>query len=169
MFWLHLAENPKAITEIYSVPPLLDNIQVVELKLHQDGPRMELRADLNQFPENPPVKWKRNRFNAVQINLNFFAVEAVEILEWSHHNILELIFINEKNGTILVEAYNQTRRLLTLRCLSFRISNISGYLDSSLAQHEKTEQQESLFQFAPTTIPHSSLQKPSLENGLEVK
>jgi len=104
------------------------DVKVIELKLHHDGPRMELRADLSDFPDHPPAKWKANKFNAVQISLDFWGVQEVEILGWTSQNLLS-VTVSQPHE---VEAYTGFKRVLQCQCLSFRIANVSGYVDASI-------------------------------------
>ncbi len=61
-----------------------------EVRTGQDGPTVLLRFDLNQFPDNPPPKWRARGGNTVQVNLICTDVHKFELHGWTTDNIGEL-------------------------------------------------------------------------------
>ena len=45
--WHELSMNPEAVTQIYRVPPSLSRVQLTEVELHRDGPRIRVHAVLS--------------------------------------------------------------------------------------------------------------------------
>ncbi|WCM88931.1 Imm50 family immunity protein [Acidovorax sp. NCPPB 3576] len=67
--WLEmLADGAGAIRAIYGEKiPGLENLEIHELIIHHDGPRVSLRFDLPEFPVRPPKKWLAAGANKVQV------------------------------------------------------------------------------------------------------
>jgi hypothetical protein len=79
--WLDLLSDASAIRAIFGDQiPTLEDIDVHEVVLHRDGPRVLLRFDLQQFPTNPPRKWELAGFNRVQLKLLAVGVRELSIV-----------------------------------------------------------------------------------------
>jgi len=71
MSWLDLIDNARFLSKLFpDQPPSLSAIRLHEIQLHQDGPRIILRLDLNEYPASPPDKWSVADCNTVQVPLN---------------------------------------------------------------------------------------------------
>ena len=62
--------------------PSLANVNLHEVTLHQDGPTLLLRfdLDLSEFPTDPPKKWVTQRANTVQLRLKALDVRELSII-----------------------------------------------------------------------------------------
>ena len=62
--------------------PSLTNVNLHEVTLHQDGPTLLLRfdLDLSEFPTDPPKKWVTQRANTVQLRLKALDVKELSII-----------------------------------------------------------------------------------------
>jgi hypothetical protein len=66
--WTDLVDDPRAIRAIFAVTaPSLDQIELLEVVLHTDGPTAILRFNLAEFPIDPPKKWLERGCNTVQM------------------------------------------------------------------------------------------------------
>ena len=83
MKWYELAENPRAITELYSEVPSLQSVRLVEVHLLRDGPRMTINVDLPRFPDKVPTRWKLQGYTSIQVQLDFWNVQSLDIAQWS--------------------------------------------------------------------------------------
>jgi hypothetical protein len=101
MSWIASLENRLPVTSLYSVPPTLNEVRVFEIRLHQDGPRMSVRFDLNEFPDKPPSKWLLHKFNRVQLTLVFLDVHKLVIRGWSPNNIVNADIRRELDRIVL--------------------------------------------------------------------
>jgi hypothetical protein len=90
MKWYELAENPRAITELYSEVPLLQSVRLVEVLLSRDGPRMMVKMDLPQFPDKIPNRWKLQEYTSIQMQLDFWVLESLNIAQWSTEDQVEV-------------------------------------------------------------------------------
>jgi hypothetical protein len=76
--WLALLQNPIPIKSIYAdFVPALRNVNLHEVIIHRDGPKVALRFDLTDFPESPPREWEN--FNTVQVCLVMYEVKKLSI------------------------------------------------------------------------------------------
>ena len=91
MNWTDCLDSKTLIENLYPVPPSLNGVRVLEVDLHQDGPKLSMRIDLNEFPDPPPKKWVTNGFNRAQITLTFLAIKSLKINGWSRNNIVNVV------------------------------------------------------------------------------
>ena len=101
MCWIECVGNRKPIETLYSKPPSLNGVRVLEVTLHQDGPRVSLRVDLNEFPDRPPRKWTAGGFNRVQLILVLIEVRSLSIQGWSLNNVVDAILERTSDGVVL--------------------------------------------------------------------
>lgn len=86
MKWYELAENPRAVSELYSEVPSLQSVRLKKFHLHRDGPRMTLMIDLVQFPDKLPARWKLRGYASVQVQLDFWDLSSIEMILQSVEN-----------------------------------------------------------------------------------
>lgn len=110
MSWIECLESRDQIDELFSTPPELCCVRIVEIVLHQDGPRVSLRIDLNEFPEKPPRKWTDNKYNRVQLTLQFIEVHQLRVQGWSMDNIVDIV-IERVGGKVLAELRGESTTL----------------------------------------------------------
>lgn len=131
MLWTECLLNAKPIESMYSIPPPLDRIRLLEVRLHQDGPRVSLRVDLNVFPDNPPRKWSMSKYNRAQLTLVLIAVDEVRIKGWNIDNIGDLKLIREGGGVKMTFVGDSTE--IECRTQFVDIDSLSAYCDSESA------------------------------------
>jgi hypothetical protein len=122
--------NPEAVTQIYSVPPSLARVQLTEIALHRDGPRISVHAILSGFPDNPPRRWLRDGCNAAAIQLDLFAVSDVALAGWSTDTTTDLEITEAPGGRVAFSARFPGGSLSAL-CESFRIAHFSAHIAGS--------------------------------------
>jgi hypothetical protein len=127
MNWTDCIGNKKPIENLYSVPPSLNGVRVLEVSLHQDGPFVSIRINLNEFPDAPPKEWVANGFNRVQITLMFIEVEDLKIRGWSSNNIVDVV-IERRSDRVSVIMRGQGTEIEGV--FSFvEVEKVSAYLD----------------------------------------
>lgn len=82
MNWYELAENPQAIAGIYRDVPSLKAVRLIEVSLNVRGPKMNLKIDLPRFPDNVPARWKLQGYNRIQLQLDFWILQSLQIEDW---------------------------------------------------------------------------------------
>jgi hypothetical protein len=129
MEWYELALNPEAISQLYTQPPLLRGVELSEVTLQRDGPTVHLRAILAHPPDRPPARWTGHGYNAAQIQLDFFDLEAIQISGWSTTNLTNIGIERPSQDRIQLRAEGPTC-MVNITCRFFRIAHIRGYLRS---------------------------------------
>ena len=88
MDWIDLISRAEFLRRLFPTAPSLTGIRVHEVSLHQDGPRVVIRFDLNDFPKQPPAKWAA--FNKVQVKLTGIGVNDWEMRGFTTDNISDI-------------------------------------------------------------------------------
>jgi|688.fasta_scaffold288525_2 hypothetical protein len=128
MTWIDYLGNKLAVDSVYSAAPSLVDVRLHEVRLHQDGPRVSLRLDLNDFPDNPPRKWVVGKFNRTQLTLVLIDISDFQMTGWSLNNIGDLTFDKCNVGIRVKFAGPSLRIECTARFIE--VEKISGYCDS---------------------------------------
>lgn len=127
MKWYELTENPQVIVELYRDVPSLHSIDLLEVVLSVDHAKMTLRADLSRFPDNPSTRWREMKCNTIQIQLEFWELQSLKIVQWSTENLVDAQIERTSDGLIALN-------IISLRCdiraiaHSLRIGSVSAYL-----------------------------------------
>lgn len=112
MEWYSLAMNPRAISELYTDVPSLQAVPLEQVILSNNGPTMiTLKMNLSRFPDNVPPRWKFKKYTSIQLQLDFWEPEAVEV---SHR--LGSLYAN-----ISIESTPDKRILLSVTSSSWNI------------------------------------------------
>ena len=96
--WFELCDNPRAVSSLYSTAPDLEGVEVMELRAFRDGPRLQLVLDLPSFPDDPPARWRREGFNAVQLTLDLFLSGPLDLAGWTTLNRVDLSLTELESG-----------------------------------------------------------------------
>jgi hypothetical protein len=123
--WYQLSLNAKAITSLFTAPPTLDQICLCCIELERENSRLRLRFDLEQFPDRPPAKWSRERYNMAQLTVDFFDIKELRIENWGFKNRAHLTIIGAENQLSVLAQGDECS--LHFICDVFRIAHISGY------------------------------------------
>lgn len=62
--------------------PTLNQVDLHEVIMHRDGPRVVLRFDLSEFPINPPKKWVQAGYSCVQLKLVAVGIREFFVEGW---------------------------------------------------------------------------------------
>lgn len=93
MSWIDVLDHNQFLRSLFpSSDPPLDAVRLHEIKLHQDGPTVILRFDLNEYPAVPPTKWRAAMSNTVQVCVAGITVRELAIRGWTCNNIGRLVF-----------------------------------------------------------------------------
>lgn len=125
MSWYHQCENPQAVDTLYSSAPTLERWKLREVSVHEDGPRVDLRADLPHFPDFPPERW-HSEFTVAQVTVSLMGVTDFFFTGWAQNN--EGVFtLSSESPDKLRFAFESNSAHLRGRCIMARVSKISGY------------------------------------------
>lgn len=82
--WLDLLEDATSLRSLYgNYTPSLEPVHLHEISLHRDGARVNLRFDLEEYPKDPPKKWRILGFNTVQVQLALIGIRELSLRGWS--------------------------------------------------------------------------------------
>lgn len=128
MTWTNYLGNKLPVESIYSKIPLLNQLRLHEVRLHQDGPRVSLRFDLNEFPDKPPKKWVAGKFNRAQLTLVLIDIGSFRMSGWGLNNIGKLSLKDCDAGVCL----QFSGQFMQIDCTGrfLEVEKISGYYDS---------------------------------------
>ncbi|MDP2269636.1 MAG: Imm50 family immunity protein [Archangium sp.] len=90
MDWIDSVGSAEFLRKLFPKAPSLHRVRILEVDLHQDGPRVLVRLDLNEFPEQAPDKWVQSNANKVQVRLMGVGVQDLEVRGWSANNIADI-------------------------------------------------------------------------------
>lgn len=77
--WSTLLSKPLAITSIYGCAPCLDDVNIAEICLSDDGPGIKICVGIKELPRTPPKRWTSHPFNRVAFWIQLFPVESISI------------------------------------------------------------------------------------------
>ena len=128
--WHEFCENPGAITSLYGeIPRDLAQLELAELSIHRDGPRLTLSFLGLPYPERPPSRWVAQGFNAAGLRLVAFPLTAFELSGWSTSNPVQVTVAGQESGSKSVEIVGPHGRI-AFRAGFLRIDAVTGYLRS---------------------------------------
>ncbi len=129
MKWVDMVENSEFLQKLFPVPPSLTGIRILEVCLHQDGPRLTVRLNLNEYPNDPPPKWVGAAANRAQLTLMCIGVRDLELRGWSTNNLVDLR-LEEVKGGVRLHADSNTF-VLHGEFDAVRVDQIAAYQDST--------------------------------------
>lgn len=124
--WLDFIEDATSVIAIYGDNlPTLEGVDLHEVSLHRDGPRVHLRFDLPVFPGQPPKKWSAANFNRVQLRLIAVGVQDLQISGLQSTCVLDLK-ITKETKMIRLHADNGQMKI-DICAEHFIVDSISAY------------------------------------------
>jgi hypothetical protein len=127
--WWTLAENPGAITSLYSQPPELTGVEVHAVRLHRDGAAVELVVEMPLFPDRPLPRWNRED-NSVQATLRFDGSRDATLQGWGTSNVGELRIDRAADGRVRYRFESPAARIAGAAD-AFRVTGVEAYVDAA--------------------------------------
>jgi hypothetical protein len=125
MHWLELTHNPLAIKHLYDEVPPLENMELIDLHINQNGPKLKLKMNFPRFADHRPERWNK-KDNTVHIELDFWSISDLEIKGFTSTPMLDFS-VEKTDQRILVIAQGQGIRL-RFNCGTIYIQKVSGYI-----------------------------------------
>jgi hypothetical protein len=121
MAWYELAMNPSAISSLYVEVPPLQSVHIRELTLEHTG-NVLVSIDLPKLPNKVPIRWKRQVYVTMYLQLQLFHVQQLHLSGWSTSNLVDLS-IRKEDQKYLISSSN-TASGYNIQCISdaFRIN-----------------------------------------------
>lgn len=130
--WTNHLVSTQYIDSIYhSNKPSLNKVDIHEINFHRDGPKISIRINLNDYPENPPKKWVTQKFNTVQLTLSLIGIEDVKLSGWIDTNYIADIKIEKIDGKIHMNLNSDNLKLIA-RASFIDIESILAYTKVSV-------------------------------------
>lgn len=123
--WWNFAQNPRVVTAYYSSPPDLRGVEIHTVRLHRDGPTVELITELPRFPDRPSPRWPAAA-NTAQALLRFFDLREVSLAGWGTTNLGDL-FVEDAKGAVRFRFECPTALLCGVAGY-FDVAGITGYM-----------------------------------------
>lgn len=125
MSWIEHVENPVAIHSMFSVTPALEKVELHELVFHRDGPRISMRIELNDYPDEPPQRWLVQKFNRAQLILMATDIRSAELRGWQTRNTCTISVSRGDDLLSLTLVGGATQILIETKFLF--VDKLSGY------------------------------------------
>lgn len=124
--WLDALDDDRGVRAIYGnkIPPL-GPVKIHEVSMHNEGPRVMLRFDLTDYPENPPKKWVDQGFNVVQVQLMLVGILDFSLQGWSHDSTIDLS-LKKEGKVVRVAGFAESIRMIIISEAAL-ITSISAY------------------------------------------
>lgn len=109
--WLDVLNDDRGVRAIYGdKTPSLGSVEIHEISMRNEGPRVMFRFDLADYPEDPPKKWADQGFNVVQVQLMLVGTLDFSLQGWSHETVIDLSL--EKEGKMVrVSGFTESIRM----------------------------------------------------------
>lgn len=126
--WIDLTLNPEAVTWCFPDGPSLNYVEIEELTFSNGCSNINLHFNVEEFPSNPPKKWRDDNDNCVQITLNIVA-DKLKVNRNSSGFFNGNLQITKSDKYILVRFHADTGDI-DIHAEAIRISRVSAYCDS---------------------------------------
>jgi hypothetical protein len=134
--WVELLTESKKISSIFgSDLPLLEDIELHEINFHRDGPIVTLRMDLNDYPPNPPKNWLLNKYNTVQIHLEFLDIQSCTLENWTKTSYRLKLDLKMESDLVSLSAASDDFKI-KLKSKFLYVSDITAYQNSLSGDQE---------------------------------
>lgn len=128
MSWIDVLDDKHFLRALFpDADPRLEGVRLHEIGLHQDGPAISLRFDLNEYPLQAPAKWQLTRANTVQVRLVGEGIMDLAISGWTLNNVGKLLIEPSDRGIRLEFAGGGCR--ITATVTRVRVVKVSAYLN----------------------------------------
>jgi hypothetical protein len=107
MAWYHLAQNPKAISTLYSIVPELDSVHILEVGLNGRG-WIDIKIELPSFPDKVPQRWKWQGYSSVSLSLRFSSILSFQLEQWGTFELVRFQMDKKEQGIISFSVDSQT-------------------------------------------------------------
>jgi Immunity protein 50 len=135
--WTAFLENPEAITSVFDTEPSLDDVYLYGIELLEDGPTVNFKIRLKDYPQNPPARWKyiHGESNTVVITLRALGINRLDISGWSTENFVscKISRTDEEELSVVIKG-NSTE--IDVMCDFLRVTYISAYIRRIVSDQE---------------------------------
>lgn len=99
--WYKEMDRVEFLLKLYNDIPNLNNIQVNKIEISEEGNKITIIFNMPRFVDNIPEKWKKSKFNVVELECDFIVISKFHI-EFNNVNFRSNIFIERNNSNKLI-------------------------------------------------------------------
>lgn len=88
--WFDFIEQKDFINKLYSNVPELRKIKINKIQFDNEFNDMNIVFEMPEYCVNEPIKWKKQKFNTVVVDIKFCNVYNVVLSKKSSNNIITL-------------------------------------------------------------------------------
>ncbi|MCE5285509.1 MAG: immunity 50 family protein [Pelosinus sp.] len=100
--WHESVEKNMFIKNLYTEVPQLVDVDISEIKIHDEGDRVSLIFDMPYFADKPPKKWASLGHNTVIVHLDFFDIREIMIKSNTNKLRGSIDLVKDIDGTVLI-------------------------------------------------------------------
>lgn len=125
--WLKDVMNEMVVSCTYGGGLPLNPLYVQRLSLNENGPTLNVSADLPAYPDSPPEKWARQGYNSCLIELNFIGVGDLAITGFSTSNVCTLTTERKSDSEIVFKLSSDGALKVSGVCCAIHVQSVKGY------------------------------------------
>jgi hypothetical protein len=123
--WTAFLENSEAISSIFDQEPSLQGVRLMKVQLSEDGPTVDLKVVLPDFPAHPPKRWLPLIANTTILELQLMGAVQLSIAGWTTNNLVDIKFDRSPNGQLKITLRGDGIDAEVV-CLGVRVAHLSG-------------------------------------------
>src|SRR5690625_1019051 len=125
--WHKVINENKFISLLYDEVPELINVNIINVKLEDQGRKVSLLFVMPEYADHPPKKWHRLKYNSIVVELNFFDVNDLSFT--STNKDLSGDISIESNDHNTLNTHLSVTLTLNLKASGRLIQKMEGYID----------------------------------------
>ena len=129
--WRKFTMNPEAIASAFGESdPSLRDVKLSKGEFSDDGPTFNFSLEINDYPTDPPIRWKRVPSNVVVIQFQCLGVQKLSMSMSTEFGRVSCEMREGEGGLIEILISGNTTESL-VRCSFIRINHVTPYLKDS--------------------------------------
>jgi len=125
--WHKVINENKFISLLYNEVPELINVNIINVKLEDQGRKVSLLFVMPEYADHPPKKWNRLKYNSIVVELNFFDVNDLSFTSTNKDLSGDISIESNDHNTLKVRVSGTLT--LSLEASGGLIQKIEGYID----------------------------------------
>lgn len=126
--WRKFTMNPEAIASVFGdSDPSLRDVKLSKGEFSDDGPTLYLDLEINDYPSNPPIRWKRVPSNTVVIQFQCLGIQSLSIGMSFEFGKVSCEISQGEGGHIEISISGSTTTAL-VRCGFIRVNHVTPYM-----------------------------------------
>lgn len=99
--WYKEIDNMRFLLKLYNDIPGLNDVQVNKIEILEEGDKVTIIFNMPRFADNVPEKWKKLKFDVVEIECDFIVISKFHI-EFNNVNFRSNILIERDSSNKLI-------------------------------------------------------------------